>query len=155
MPLLKVGAKAPDFTLEDTHGQAVTLSSFKGQNVVLYFYPQDNTPTCTIEACSFRDAFTAFKKIKVPVFGISPDSVKKHQNFTKKYELPFALLADTEHIVIKAYGVWGPKKLFGRAYDGVLRTTYIIGKTGKIAYVFDKVHAETHADDVLKVIKSL
>ncbi len=155
MALLKLGAKAPDFSLEDTHGNVVKLSAYQGQMVVLYFYPQDNTPTCTIEACSFRDAHAAFKKNKIAVFGISPDSVKKHQNFTKKHELPFPLLTDTEHRVIKTYGVWGPKKLFGRAYHGVLRTTYIINEKGNIAFVFDKVHAETHAEDVLKAIKAL
>ncbi|NUM81752.1 thioredoxin-dependent thiol peroxidase [bacterium] len=151
--MLKPGRKAPDFKLKDTDGNTVQLSDYKGQYVVLYFYPKDDTPGCTKEACSFRDDYSDFKKYKIAVFGISPDDEKSHQKFTAKYKLPFPLLSDPDHKVAEKYGAWGLKKLYGREYEGILRSTFIIDKDGMIEHVFDKVKVDTHAADVFNVIK--
>lgn len=149
MPLKK-GKKAPDFTTTNQKGQLVSLSQFLGQKVVLYFYPQDNTPTCTEEACNLRDNYKALLKQGYVVLGISPDSEKKHQNFIKKFKLPFDLLADTDLRIIKAYKVWALKQLFGREYMGVLRTTYIIDEAGTIEEVIEKVVSKDHSNQILK-----
>ena len=151
--MLKPGQKAPDFKLTDTNGDTVVLSELLGQKVVLYFYPKDDTPGCTKEACSFNDDIKKFKKKKIAVFGISPDDNKSHLKFTEKFSLGFPLLSDTDHKVAEKYGAWGKKKLYGREYDGILRSTFIIDEKGYIQHVFDKVKVEIHAEEVLAVIQ--
>ena len=151
----KAGEKAPDFTLLSDEGTEVSLKSLKGSPVVLYFYPKDDTSGCTTEACEFRDLFPRFKKGKAVVLGVSPDDVKSHVKFKKKYELPFTLLADTEKTVAEAYGVWKEKSMYGRKYMGVERTTFLIDATGKIARVFEKVKAPGHAAEVQAALAEL
>lgn len=150
-----VGDAAPDFRLLDDRGESISLSDLKGRAVVLYFYPRDNTPNCTTEACEFRDAFPAFEKLDAVVLGVSTDSVKRHANFKKKYTLPFTLLADVDHKVAAAYGCWGKKVLFGLRYTGVLRTTFVIGRDGRIAAVFPDVSVRGHADEVAHAVSAL
>ncbi len=149
MKLLEVGDKAPDFQTTDQDGKAVSLKDFKGRKVVLYFYPKDDTPGCTKEACSFRDGWSAFRKRKIAVLGVSADDEKKHKKFAEKYDLPFPLLADTGHKILKAYGTWGEKSLYGRKYMGIFRVTYVIDEKGKIAAVWPKVKPEGHAEEIL------
>lgn len=146
---------APDFTLLADDGSPVTLSSFRGRPVVLYFYPKDDTPSCTTEACEFRDAFPDFGKLDAVVLGVSPDSVKSHAKFRAKFELPFLLLADTEQAVAKAYGVWQEKSMYGRQYMGVVRTTFVIDAAGDIAQVFEKVKSAGHAAAVLQALEAV
>ena len=141
---LKVGDKAPEFELLNQHNETVKLSDFKGQKVVLYFYPKDNTPTCTEQACNIRDNYTQYTSKGIKVFGVSPDSAKKHQNFIKKYDLPFDLLVDDEHKLNEAYGVWQEKQMFGKKYMGTVRTTFVIDENGIIENVIDKVTAKDH-----------
>ena len=148
--MLKEGSAAPAFKTVDANGEAVSLKDLRGQKVVLYFYPKDDTPGCTKEACSFRDAFSQFKKKGIAVLGVSPDSEAKHQKFATKYNLPFTLLADTDKAIAEAYGVWGEKKFMGRTYMGVLRTTFLIDEKGKIKKIFEKVKPEDHASEVLQ-----
>ncbi len=143
-----LGKKAPDFTLLSDTGESISLSSFMGQTVVLYFYPKDDTPGCTQEACDFRDLFPRFKRGKAVILGISPDSPRKHANFKKKYDLPFTLLSDKDHKVAELYGLWVEKTFWGRKYFGVERTTYIIGPDGKIETIFSKVNPSGHAAEV-------
>ncbi len=150
MTKLKKGAKAPDFTGKNEKNELVSLADFKGQKLVLFFYPKDNTPTCTEEVCNLRDHYTALQKQGYALLGVSPDSVRKHQNFIKKYKLPFPLLADTSLDTIRAYDVWGPKQLFGRTYEGVYRTTFVIDKKGRIEKLIDKVRAKDHAAQILE-----
>jgi peroxiredoxin Q/BCP len=152
---LKVGAKAPAFSLKGTSGATVKLSDFKGQKVVLYFYPKDDTPGCTKEACGFRDEFAQLKKRGAIVLGVSADNQKGHQKFTEKYSLPFTLLSDPEHEMIEKYGAWQEKSLYGRKYMGIARITYIIDEAGKIAHVFAKVKPETHAQEVISAIDAM
>jgi peroxiredoxin Q/BCP len=148
--MLKPGDKAPDFTLSSDKGESISLVDFLGKsNVVLYFYPKDNTSGCTTEACSFRDTLPKITTKDTVVFGVSPDSAKSHVNFIQKYQLNFTLLSDPEHTVAEAYGAWGEKKMYGKAYLGILRTTFIIGKDGIIKHVFEKVNVEEHANEVL------
>jgi len=147
--MVKEGSAAPAFKTTDANGETVNLKDFRGKKVVLYFYPKDDTPGCTKEACSFRDAFSKFKKQGVTILGVSPDSEKSHQKFTAKYKLPFTLLADTDHSIADAYGVYGEKKFMGRTYMGIHRTTFLIDEKGKIKKVFEKVKPEDHADEVL------
>jgi thioredoxin-dependent peroxiredoxin len=147
--MLKEGTTAPAFKTKDANGESVSLKDFRGQKVVLYFYPKDDTPGCTKEACSFRDAFSKFKKQGIAVLGVSPDNEASHKKFTAKYKLPFTLLADTDRAIAEAYGVWGEKKFMGRTYMGVYRTTFLIDEKGKIKKVFDKVKPEEHASEVL------
>ena len=147
--MVKEGTAAPAFKTTDANGEPVNLKDFRGKKVVLYFYPKDDTPGCTKEACSFRDAFSKFKKQGITILGVSPDSEKSHQKFTAKYKLPFTLLADTDHSIADAYGVYGEKKFMGRTYMGIHRTTFLIDEKGKIKKVFEKVNAEDHADEVL------
>ena len=149
MAELKEGDQAPDFTAPNQQGQTVSLADFKGKEVILYFYPKDDTPGCTKEACSFRDGFLKFKKRGITILGVSPDSEKSHQKFTAKYKLPFTLLADTDHSIADAYGVYGEKKFMGRTYMGIHRTTFLIDEKGKIKKVFEKVKPDDHADEVL------
>jgi thioredoxin-dependent peroxiredoxin len=144
------GTPAPDFTLLDQDGVAHTLSSHKGSPVLIYFYPKDDTPGCTKQACGIRDAMPALSKLDAIVFGISADSVKSHKKFAEKYGLPFTLLADEDHKVAEAYGVWGTKTMMGREYQGIRRTSFLIGKDGTIEKVYENVKPELHADQVLK-----
>jgi thioredoxin-dependent peroxiredoxin len=151
---LTAGMKAPAFELTDDEGKVHKLSDYSGQTIVVYFYPKDNTTGCTKEACSFRDSYADFEAADVKVIGISPDSEKSHSNFKTKYELPFTLLSDPEHKVCDAYGVWGLKKFMGREYEGVYRTTFIIGPEGKIKKVFEKVKPTDHSLEVLEAVKA-
>jgi peroxiredoxin Q/BCP len=143
---------APDFSLADETGKVRQLSSFRGQPVVLYFYPKDDTPGCTTEACKFRDDYSAFEKAGVTILGVSPDSPKSHAKFKEKYQLPFSLLADEGHQVCELYGVWGRKKFAGKEYDGVFRTTFIITAEGTIQKVFDDVKPSDHSVEVLSAL---
>jgi thioredoxin-dependent peroxiredoxin len=143
---------APDFTLKDETGTARQLSSFRGQPVVLYFYPKDDTPGCTTEACKFRDDYSAFEEAGITILGVSPDSPQSHAKFKEKYQLPFSLLADEDHGVCDLYGVWGLKKMFGNEYYGVYRTTFIIAADGKIEKVFDDVKPADHSVEVLAAV---
>lgn len=147
--------KAPEFSLPDQNGQPRTLADFLGQWVVLYFYPKDDTPGCTKEACSFRDGFARFKRAGIVVLGVSADSVRKHAKFVEKYELPFLLLADESKIVVEQYGVWAKKKFMGREYMGILRTTFLIDPAGKIAKIYENVKPEEHAEEVLSEVLRL
>jgi peroxiredoxin Q/BCP len=151
--MLKKGDKAPGFTLKSDKGEEVRLADFLGKtDVVLYFYPKDNTSGCTKEACSFRDNIQEIETRNAVVFGVSPDSVKSHQNFINKQDLNFTLLSDPEHKVAEAYGAWGEKSMYGRKYMGILRTTFIIGKDGMIKHVFEKVKPAAHAEQVLNIL---
>ena len=147
--MLKEGTKAPAFTLPDESGNPVSLSDFTGKKVVVYFYPKDNTPGCTRQACAFAAAYGDFKKIDVAVIGISKDSQRSHTNFIKKYELPFILLSDPEREAIEAYDVWQEKKMYGKTSMGVVRTTYIINEEGIIEKVFEKAKPDTNAAEIL------
>jgi len=146
---LTVGAKAPAFSAPDQSGKTVSLSDFTGKKVVLYFYPKDDTPGCTVEACSFRDDHAAFKKKGAVVIGVSPDSAKSHAKFVEKFTLPFTLLSDTDHKIAEAYGVWVEKSMYGRKYMGVERSTFVIDEKGKLSSVYRKVKPAEHTVDVL------
>ena len=150
--MLEIGSIAPDFTLQDQHGQTVSLHDFAGKRIVLYFYPKDNTPGCTRQACAFAGAYAAFRDNDIAVIGISKDSVASHQKFAEKYDLPFVLLSDPERQAIEAYGVWQEKKMCGKTSMGVVRTTYIIGEDGRITHVMPKVKPDTNAADVLAAL---
>jgi len=149
---LKEGDKAPDFSAPTNGGGTVALAELKGKNVILYFYPKDDTPGCTKEACAFRDDFAAFKKQGAVVLGVSADSVKAHDKFVKKFELPFPLLADEDKKIVEAYGVWGQKSFMGRKYMGIHRVTFLIGPDGKIRKIWPKVKPEEHAEEVLAAL---
>lgn len=151
MPV-SAGAPAPDFELLDDTNTPRKLSDFRGRNVVLYFYPQDDTPGCTKEACNFRDDYSAYEKANIVILGVSPDSVESHVKFKKKFQLPFPLLADEGHKVCSLYGVWGPKKFMGREYEGVLRTTFLIDEQGSIVKVFENVRPAEHSAEVLAAL---
>jgi peroxiredoxin Q/BCP len=151
MPI-SAGNPAPDFELLDETNVTRRLSDFRGKNVVLYFYPADDTPGCTKEACNFRDDYSAYQEADVVVLGVSPDDVKSHQKFKKKFQLPFPLLADEGHKVCELYGVWGPKKFMGREYEGVLRTTFLIDESGTIVKVFENVRPAEHSKEVLSAL---
>jgi len=146
------GIPAPDFALLDDTNTPRKLSDFRGRNVILYFYPEDDTPGCTKEACNFRDDYSAYEKAGVAVLGVSPDSVESHVKFKKKSQLPFPLLADEEHKVCDLYQVWGPKKFMGKEYEGVLRTTFLIDAQGNIARVFENVRPSEHSAEVLSAL---
>ncbi len=150
--MLKAGDKAPDFELLSDGDETVRLSDLRGQKVILYFYPKDDTSGCTTEACEFRDRLPDIESRGATVLGVSPDSVKSHQKFKAKYELPFTLLADRDHKVAEAYGAWGEKKMYGKTYDGILRTTFLIDEKGVIAEVFSKVKPKGHGDQVLNAL---
>ncbi|HRO41945.1 MAG TPA: thioredoxin-dependent thiol peroxidase [Flavipsychrobacter sp.] len=147
---LKRGMKAPDFSVNDQDGNMVSLKDFKGKKLALYFYPKDNTPTCTEQACNLRDNISLLKKKGIVVLGVSVDCERKHKNFEKKFSLPFPLLADTEHQLVNAYGVWGEKMLFGRKYMGIHRVTFLINEQGKVDHVIDKVNAQDHAGQIIE-----
>ncbi len=148
--MLKEGDDAPDFSVKDQNGEEVKLSDSRGSKVVLYFYPKDDTPGCTKEACSLRDGFAVFERGNIKILGISTDDEQSHRKFISKYELPFTLLADTDHAVADAYDSYGEKTFMGKTYDGVLRKTFLIDEAGKIKKVFDKVKVDEHADEILR-----
>jgi peroxiredoxin Q/BCP len=152
--VLSEGVQAPEFKLMDQEGNLRALSDFSGQTIVVYFYPKDDTPGCTKEACSFRDAYQDFKDAGVEIIGISPDSEKSHTKFMNKYELPFILLSDPDHKTCEAFGVWGLKKYMGREYEGVYRTTFIIGPDGDIKRVFENVKPSDHSQEVLAAVEN-
>ncbi|HEY0456989.1 MAG TPA: thioredoxin-dependent thiol peroxidase [Verrucomicrobiae bacterium] len=149
---LKEGEKAPAFSAATSGGGRVSLSDFKCKNVILYFYPKDDTPGCTKEACAFRDSFADFKKKGAVVLGVSPDSAKSHDKFVEKFKLPFTLLADEDKSIVQAYGVWGEKVFMGRKYMGTHRVTFLIGPDGKIKKIWPKVKPEEHAAEVLAAL---
>ena len=152
---LKIKEKAPDFTLPDQDGEEHSLSDYKGQWVLVYFYPNDDTPGCTKEACAIRDSLPDFNKLKIKVLGVSANSVKSHRKFADKYRLPFTLLADEEKKVVRPYGVWAKKKFMGREYMGTLRTSFLIDPKGKIAKIYEEVKPELHAEEVLEDVRNL
>ena len=149
------GTTAPGFTLESDAGEAVSLAALRGKPVVLYFYPRDDTPGCTIEACEFRDNWRAVQAAGAVVLGVSPDDVASHRKFREKLALPFPLLADPDHAVAEAYGAWGEKSLYGKKYYGVLRRTFIIDGAGSVRRIFEKVEPEGHAAEVLAALRAL
>jgi peroxiredoxin Q/BCP len=153
--MLKEGTVAPDFTLPSDGSGKVTLSQYRGKKVVLYFYPKDDTPGCTTEACNFRDDYSAITAAGAVVLGISPDTAKSHDNFKLKFSLPFALLSDREHAVAELYGAWGEKKMYGRTFMGIIRSTFVIDEEGKIVKVFPKVRPKNHSQEVLEVLAGL
>ena len=155
MASVKEGMKAPEFTLSSSEGKEVSLKDYKGKNrVVLYFYPKDDTPGCTVEACEFRDSIKKFVKSDAVVLGVSPDDLKSHDKFIDKFKLPFVLLSDTDKKVCEAYGVWVKKSMYGREYMGVARSTFLIGKDGKIEKIYEKVKPEGHAQEVLDFLNA-
>ncbi len=154
MPLPKIGNKAPAFALKNQNGEIIKLSSFQGKkNVVVYFYPKAMTPGCTTQACGIRDTKKEFADLDTVVFALSPDPVERLKKFEDKQELNFDLLSDEDHAIAEKYGVWGLKKFMGREFMGILRTTFIIGKDGRLVHVIDKVKTKTHHDDVLQIIR--
>jgi len=153
--MLKIGQKAPGFHLPDQAGKEHDLKDFAGKWVLLYFYPKDDTPGCTVEACTLRDNFPKFKKMKAVVLGVSADAVKKHAKFAEKYDLPFTLLSDEKKEMLGDYGVWAKKKFMGREYMGILRNSYLIDPQGKIAKIYEGVKPAEHAEEVLQDLKAL
>ena len=151
--VLNEGKDAPGFELMDQEGKLHKLSDYLGKIVILYFYPKDDTPGCTVEACNFRDNFEVFKAAGVEILGISPDNVKSHTKFQQKHSLQFTLLADEDHKVCEVYGVWGPKKFMGKEYNGVYRTTYIIDEQGLIKKTFENVKPDEHAQEILNLLE--
>lgn len=147
---LTEGQKAPTFTGTDQGGKKISLKDFTGKRVVLYFYPEDDTPTCTVQACNLRDNYSLLQKNGLMVLGISPNDVSDHKKFREKYTLPFSLIADPKHVIIDKYGVWGEKQMFGRKYRGLIRTTFIIDEKGKIEKIFYKPRSANHAEEILK-----
>ena len=155
MPIPAENTSAPNFELPASTGQTIRLKDLKGKNVVIYFYPKDDTPGCTVEACGFRDNHQLIKKTNTVVLGVSPDSLKSHDKFTQKFNLPFPLLADENKVMCQDYGVWVEKSMYGKKYMGVARTTFVIDGAGKIVKVFEKVKPEGHDKEVLEVLKAL
>ena len=152
MTHLKSGDKAPELHGTDEKGKPLSLKKFAGKKLILYFYPADNTPTCTVESCNLRDNFKSLKRKGYKVLGVSPDSARKHQNFIKKFNLPFPLLVDDDMKTIQAYGVWGMKNTFGRDYMGLIRTTFVIDENGIIEQVIDKVESKRHTEQILEAM---
>ncbi|MFL5348328.1 MAG: thioredoxin-dependent thiol peroxidase [Hyalangium sp.] len=152
MPIPQLGSQAPDFQLADHSGRTVSLSQLAGKNVVLYFYPKDDTPGCTVEACNFRDEHSALEKAGAVVLGVSPDDAKRHQKFITKYNLPFPLLVDPDHKVAEAYGAWGEKSNYGRKFMGIIRSTFLIDPKGKVKQVWPKVKVNGHVSEVLSAL---
>ncbi len=153
--MLKENSKAPEFELKNSKGEIVKISDFTGKPFILYFYPKDDTPGCTTEACNFRDDFDQYNTFGIEIVGISPDSVKSHQKFTDKHHLPFLLLSDEGHKVAEMYEVWGKKKFMGKEYDGIFRTTFLIDKNGNVAKVFEGVKPANHSKEVIAEAKKL
>ncbi|KEO81287.1 peroxiredoxin [Tumebacillus flagellatus] len=152
---MEVGQEAPDFTLPASNGENLKLSDLRGKKVVLYFYPKDNTPGCSNQACAFRDQHSAFTDADTVILGVSPDPLKSHDKFISKFELPFLLLADEEHEVAELYGVWKEKNMYGKKYMGIERTTFLIDKDGNIAKVYPKVKVAGHIDQLLEDVRSI
>ncbi|TCS82592.1 thioredoxin-dependent thiol peroxidase [Tepidibacillus fermentans] len=152
--IFTIGQKAPDFTLPASNGEQVSLHDFRGKYVVLYFYPKDNTPGCTTEACSFRDYHEEFKGLNAVILGVSPDPLKSHAKFIEKYQLPFLLLSDENHKVAEAYGVWKLKKMYGKEYMGIERSTFIIDPEGNLVNIYRKVKVKGHVEEALEFIKN-
>ncbi len=150
MSHLKEGDQAPDFSVENELGEQVTLSDFRGRKLILFFYPKDDTPGCTAESCNLRDNYEALLSKGFSILGVSPDNAKKHQGFKAKFELPFPLVPDTEQHLLKLYGAWGVKQMYGRSYEGVIRTTFVIDEQGKIEKIFTKVDTKNHTAQILK-----
>lgn len=150
METLNVGAKAPEFEAKDQNGNILRLKDYKGTKLIIYFYPKDNTPGCTAEACNLRDNYEVLLEKGFKIIGVSADSEKSHQKFAEKFELPFPLIADTEKEIINAFGVWGPKKFMGRSYDGIHRVTFVIDEEGIIEKVFTKVDTKKHTEQIIK-----
>jgi peroxiredoxin Q/BCP len=146
---MKIGAAAPDFSAPTDGGGSIRLKDLRGKKVVLYFYPKDDTPGCTTESCEFRDAYDQFEAKDAVILGVSPDSVKSHDKFKQKFDLPFVLVSDEDHKIAEAYGVWQEKSMYGRKYMGIVRSTFVIDEKGKIAAIYDKVKVNGHAIDVL------
>lgn len=155
MPIPTEGTTAPDFKLPASNGQTINLKDLKGKNVVIYFYPKDDTPGCTVEACGFRDIYKEIEKQNAVILGVSPDGLKSHDNFIQKFKLPFTLLADEDKKMAQDYGVWVEKSMYGKKYMGVARTTFIIDADGKIVKIFEKVKPEDHDKEVLEALKAL
>jgi peroxiredoxin Q/BCP len=153
MATLKEGDKAPDFTAKDQNGKTVSLADFKGKNVILYFYPKDDTPGCTAEACSFRDNYQSMLSKGFQVIGVSTDDEKSHKKFETKYNLPFPLIADTDKSIVEAYGVWGEKNMFGRKYMGTIRKTFLINAAGIIDEIIDKVDTQNSSQQVIDLLQ--
>jgi len=151
---MEVGSKAPDFTLKNQAGEDIRLSDFLGKYVVLYFYPKDMTPGCTTQACDLRDHYEAFTDLNAVILGVSPDPIERHQKFIEKYQLPFHLLADEDHEVAELYGVWQKKKMFGREYFGIVRSTFIIDPDGRLHEEFRNVRVKGHVEKALSAIKN-
>jgi peroxiredoxin Q/BCP len=152
MSTLQKGSKAPDFEAQDQNGNRVSLKQFAGKKIILYFYPKDDTPGCTAEACNLRDNYHTLTSKGFVVIGVSTDPVTSHRKFADKYELPFTLVSDAEKKIVKAYGVWGEKKMYGKTYEGVKRTTFVIGEDGTIELILDKVDTKDHARQVLEAL---
>jgi len=152
MSMLKIGDQAPDFQAITQTGKLVNLKTFKGKKLALYFYPKDNTPGCTAEACSLRDNYQIIRNQGVEILGVSPDNEASHQKFSDKYVLPFDLIPDIEKKIIRDYGVWGKKKLYGKEYEGLIRTTFLIDEEGIIEHIFTKVNTKDHAQQILAVL---
>ncbi|HVS95254.1 MAG TPA: thioredoxin-dependent thiol peroxidase [Puia sp.] len=155
MTHLQEGDKAPLFTAKDQNGQKVALGDFKGRRLALYFYPEDDTPTCTVQACNLRDNYALLKQEGIAVLGVSPDAEAKHKKFEAKYDLPFTLLADPDHKIIDKYGVWGEKQLYGRKYMGLHRTTFLIDESGTIRKIFLKPRSKQHAEDIVRFARQV
>jgi len=153
--LVKIGDKVPDIKVKDMNGKDVSLKDFKGKRLVVYFYPKDDTPGCTAEACSFRDNHEKIEKMGVKVIGISTDSIESHKKFAGKHNLPFTLLSDSEHKLAEAFGVWKLKNFMGKKFFGIERTTFVIDENGKIAYIFEKVKPQGHAEEVIDVLNKI
>lgn len=153
MKQLRTGDKAPVFAGTDQNGKTISLNDFKGKKVAIYFYPKDNTPGCTVQACNLRDNYEVLMDKGIQVIGVSADSVASHQKFIDKFDLPFPLIADEDRKVIEQFGVWGPKKFMGKVYDGIHRTTFLIDEDQKIAGVIEKVNTKDHANEILEIFK--
>lgn len=151
--MLEVGTQIPDLKGKDQNGEPIALQEYKGKPIILFFYPKDNTPTCTKEACNLRDNYALLQEQGFEVIGVSIDNEKSHQKFIAKYELPFPLIADTDHAFVEGYGVWGEKSMYGKKYMGTYRTTFVIDKEGKISHVFPKVKSADHTQQILKALE--
>jgi peroxiredoxin Q/BCP len=152
---ITAGSLAPEFTLQDENGLKHSLSDYRGKPLILYFYPKDDTPGCTTEACNFRDDYSKYQEAQVVILGLSPDTPRSHKKFKAKYDLPFTLLADEDHAICDLYGTWGPKKYMGKSYEGVFRTTFLIDSQGYIRKVFENVKPAEHSSEVLEALGQL